>query len=122
MALRRLANQAKFLHNDLGRYWYSTAPSLNRLATEKAGQIEEEMVLVTIDQLLTKYINSFADRGGFDTVHCAPSSSADITDEAGGVRAVILGVKHVHASGRDNSDAVKEAKDIMLQRGSAPRV
>lgn len=121
-ALRRLANQAKFLHSDLGRYWYSTAPSLNRLATEKAGQIEEEMVLVTIDQHLTNYINSLADRGGFDTVHPAPSSSADITDEAGGVRAVILGVKHVHSSGRDNSDAMKEAKDILLQRGSTPRV
>jgi len=121
-ALRRLANQAKFLHSDLGRYWYSTAPSLNRLATEKAGQIEEEMILVTIDQLLTKYINSLSDRGGFDTVHCAPTSSADITDEAGGVRAVILGIKHCHASGRDNSDAMTECKDILLQRGSAPRV
>lgn len=121
-ALRRLANQAKFLHSDLGRYWYSTAPSLNRLATEKAGQIEEEMVLVTIDQYLTMYINGIGDRGGFDTVHCAPSSSADIADEAGGVRAVILGVKQVHSSGRDNSAAMNEAKDILLQRGSSPRV
>jgi len=121
-ALRRLANQAKFLHADLGRYWYSTAPSLNRLATEKAGQIEEEMVLVTIDQELTKYINSLADRGSFDSVHCCPSSSSDVADEAGGIRAVILGVKHVHTSGRDASDAITEAKDILLQRGSAPRV
>ena len=121
-ALRRLANQAKFLHSDLGRYWYSTAPSLNRLATEKAGQVEEEMVLVTIDQHLTKYVNGLADRGGFDTVHCAPSSSSDVTDEAGGVRAVIIGVKHVHSIGRETSDAMTEAKDIMFQRGSAPRV
>jgi len=121
-ALRRLANQAKFLHNDLGRYWYSTAPSLNRLATEKAGQIEEEMVLITIDQHVTKYVNGLADRGGFDTVHCTPSSSSDVTDEAGGVRAVIIGVKHVHANGREVSNAVTEAKDILLQRGSAPRV
>ena len=121
-ALRRLANQAKFLHNDLGRYWYSTAPSLNRIATEKAGQMEEEMVLVTIDQQLAKYINSLADRGGFDGVHCAPGSSADVPDEAGGVRAVILGVRHVHASGRADSDAMKETREILMQRGSAPRV
>ena len=121
-ALRRLANQAKFLHSDLGRYWYSIAPSLNRLAAEKAGQIEEEMVLVTIDQHLTKYVNGIADRGRFDTVHCAPSSSSDVTDEAGGVRAVVIGVKHVHANGREASDAMTEAKDILLQRGSAPRV
>ena len=121
-ALRRLANQAKFLHNDLGRYWYSTAPSLNRLATEKAGQVEEEMVLITIDLHVTKYVNGLADRGGFDTVHCTPSSSSDVTDEAGGVRAVIIGVKHVHANGREISNAVTEAKDILLQRGTAPRV
>ena len=123
-ALRRLANQAKFLHSDLGRYWYSTAPSLNRLAMEKAGQIEEEMVLVTIDQHLTKYINGLADRGGFDAVHCAPSSSADVADEVGGVRAVILGVKNAHyGNGRsDSSDAMNEVKDILLQRGSTPRV
>ena len=121
-ALRRLANQAKFLHNDLGRYWYSTAPSLNRLASEKAGQIEEEMVLMTIDQHVTKYVNGLADRGGFDTVHCTPSSSSDVPDEAGGVRAVIIGVKHVYVNGREVCNAVAEAKDILLQRGSAPRV
>lgn len=121
-ALRRLSNQAKFLHSDLGRYWYSTAPSLNRLAKEKADQIEEEMVLVTVDQLLCKYINGLAERGGFDTVHCAPATSGDVMDEAGGVRAVILGVKHVHANGRATSLALVEAKDILLQRGSAPRV
>lgn len=121
-ALRRLANQAKFLHSDLGRYWYSTAPSLNRLATEKAGQLEEELVLVKIDEELAKYINGVADRGSFDTTHCAPTTSADVPDEAGGVRAVILGVKHAHANGRENSEAMTEAKDILLQRGSAPRV
>ena len=121
-ALRRLANQATFLHNDLGRYWYSTAPSLNRLATEKASQVEAERVLITIDRQVTQYINGLTDRGGFDAVHCTPSSSSDVTDEAGGVRAVIIGVKHVHANGRELSDAVTEAKDILLQRGSAPRV
>lgn len=121
-ALRRLANQAKFLHSDHGRYWYSTTPSLNRMAADKAGQIEEELVLVTIDQLLAKYLNGLADRGGFDSVHCAPGSSADVTDEAGGVRAVILGVKHIHANGREISLAVIEANNIMMQRGSAPRI
>jgi uncharacterized protein len=121
-ALRRLSNQAKFLHSDLGRYWYSTAPSLNRIASDKAAQIEEESVLVTIDQLLAKYINGLPDRGAFDTVHCAPSSSADVTDEAGGIRAVILGVKNIHTNGREISLAVTEAKDILMQRGSAPRV
>src|SRR3546814_2747732 len=49
-ALRRLANQAKFMHADLGRYWYSTSASLNRIAADKAGQLEEALVLMEIDK------------------------------------------------------------------------
>ena len=121
-ALRRLSNVAKYLHGDLGRYWYSIKPGLNRLAAEKADQIEEEMVSDTIDKHLTKYINGIADRGGFDTVHCAPGSSADISDEAGGVRAVVLGIRSAHESGVKNSSAYTDARDILMNRGGAPRV
>lgn len=120
-ALRRLANNARFMHGDLGRYWYSMSASLNRLAADRAGQIEEPLVLLEIDKALATYINGLGDRGHFDTVQVAPSSSADVPDEAGGVRAVVLGVAHPH-TGRENSDAMAEAKDILLQRGSTPRV
>jgi predicted AAA+ superfamily ATPase len=120
-ALRRLANNARFMHGDLGRYWYSMSASLNRLAADRAGQIEEPLVLLEIDKALATYINSLGDRGHFDTVQVSPSSSADVPDEPGGVRAVILGVAHPH-TGRDTSEAMTEAKDILLQRGSTPRV
>src|SRR5690606_39113326 len=120
-ALRRLANQAKFMHSDLGRYWYSMSASLNRLAADRAAQFEEALILHEIDKALGGYINGVADRGHFDTVQVAPGSSADIPDEPGGVRAVVLGVAHPH-TGRDGSEALAEAKDIMMQRGSTPRV
>jgi len=120
-ALRRLTNQSKFMHADLGRYWYSMSASLNRIATDRAGQIEEALVLIEIDKALTNYINGIADRGQFDTVQIAPSTSADVPDEAGGVRAVVLGVAHPHA-GRDGSEASAEAKSILLNRGNTPRV
>jgi predicted AAA+ superfamily ATPase len=120
-ALRRLANQARFMHGDLGRYWYSMSASLNRLAADRAAQLEEALVLHEIDKALNAYINGLADRGHFDTVQVAPGSSADIPDEPGGVRAVVLGVAHPH-TGRDGSEALTEAKDIMMQRGSTPRV
>jgi predicted AAA+ superfamily ATPase len=120
-ALRRLTNQAKYMHSDLGRYWYSMSPSLNRLAADKAAQLEEALVLVTIDQELSKYINSIGDRGHFDAIQVAPASSADVPDEPGGVRAVILGVAHPH-NGRDGSDAQKAAREILMQRGTVPRV
>ncbi|RWE54183.1 MAG: ATP-binding protein [Mesorhizobium sp.] len=120
-ALRRLTNQAKFMHSDLGKHWYSMSASLNRIAADRAGQIEEALVLVTIDKELTKYINGIADRGLFDAVQVAPANSGEVPDEAGGVRCVVLGIDHSH-SGRDGSEAMVEAKDILMQRGSAPRV
>lgn len=120
-ALRRLTNQAKFMHSDLGRYWYSTSASLNRIAADRAGQLEEALVLLTVDKELTKYVNGLGDRGHFDAVQVAPSSSADVPDEIGGVRAVVLGVAHPH-NGRDVSEALAQAKEILMQRGSTPRV
>ncbi|BAV65499.1 DUF499 domain-containing protein [Sphingobium cloacae] len=120
-ALRRLTNQAKFMHADLGRYWYSMSASLNRIAADKAAQIEAALVDVTIDAELGKYVYGLADRGHFDAVQVAPATSAEVPDEAGGVRAVVLGVKYPH-NGREGSDALVEAKDILTQRGSTPRV
>ena len=120
-ALRRLTNQAKFMHSDLGRYWYSMSASLNRIAADRAGQLEEALVLMEIDKALVGYINGLGDRGHFDAVQVAPGSSSDVPDEPGGVRAVILGVAHPH-TGRDGSEALTEAKDILMQRGSTPRV
>ncbi|MDF1735177.1 MAG: DUF499 domain-containing protein [Minwuia sp.] len=120
-ALRRLTNQAKFMHSDLGRYWYSMSASLNRIAADRAGQLEEALVLMEIDKALVTYINGLGDRGHFDAVQVAPGSSSDVPDEAGGVRAVVLGIAHPH-TGREGSEALKEAKDILMQRGSTPRV
>lgn len=120
-ALRRLTNQAKFMHADLGRYWYSMSASLNRIAADKAAQIEAALVDVTIDAELGKYVNGLTDRGHFDAVQVAPASSAEVPDEAGGVRVIVLGVKFPH-NGRDGSDALVEAKEILTQRGSTPRV
>jgi len=120
-ALRRLTNQARFMHSDLGRYWYSMSASLNRTAADHAAQLEEALVLMNIDQELQKYINTLADRGHFDAVQVAPSSSTDVPDEPGGVRMVVLGVEHPH-TGRDGSEALVEARDILMQRGSTPRV
>ena len=120
-ALRRLANQAKFMHGDLGRYWYSMSASLNRTAADRAGQLEDALVRVEIDKALTTYMNGLADRGHFDAVQVAPENSSEVPDEPGGVRAVVLGVSHSH-TGRDGSDAMEEINDIYLQRGNSPRV
>lgn len=120
-ALRRLGNQARFMHTDLGRYWYSMSASLNRIAADRAGQLEEALVRIEIDKALEVYINGLGDRGHFDAVQVLRGGSGDVPDEAGGVRAVVLGVEHPH-TGRDGSGALTEAEDVLLQRGSSPRV
>lgn len=120
-ALRRLTNQARFMHSNLGRYWYSMSASLNRLAADRAAQFEEALVLMEVDKALVGYINGLGDRGHFDAVQIAPGSSSDVPDESGGVRAVVLGVAHPH-TGKGGSDALAEANDILMQRGSTPRV
>lgn len=91
------------------------------LAADRAGQFEEALVLMEIDKALVTYINGLADRGHFDAVQVAPGTSSDVPDEPGGVRAIVLGVAHPH-TGRDGSEAMAEAKDILMQRGSTPRV
>ena len=120
-ALRRLGNRARFMHGDLGRYWYSMSASLNRVAADRAEQVEEALVLMEIDKLLAAYINGLGDRGHCDAVQTAPGSSAEVPDEAGGVRAIVLGIAHSH-NGRDGSEAMTAARDILMQRGSTPRV
>jgi hypothetical protein len=76
---------------------------------------------VKIDKALTKYVNALADRGNIDTVQIAPANSSDVPDEAGGVRAIVFGVTHAH-NGRESSDALVEAKDMLMHRGGTPRV
>jgi uncharacterized protein len=120
-ALRRLTNQAKFMHSEMGRYWYSLSASLNRVAADRAAQLEEAFVLMEVDKELTKYISSLSDHGNFDAVQVAPGTSADVPDDVGGVRAVIFGVAHPH-NGRDKSEAMTEVKEILMQRGSTARV
>ena len=110
-ALRRLTNQAKFMHSDLGRHWYSISASLNRVAfaDRREAQIEEALILVEIDKALSTYINGIADVDILMPYKFLPADSSDVPDEAGGVRAVVLGVSHPHA-GRDGSDAMVEAE------------
>ena len=120
-ALRRLGNRARFMHTDFGRYWYSLSASLIRVAADRAEQIEEAYVLVELDRALTVYINSLTDRGHFDAIQVTPGSSADVPDESGGVRAIVLGTSYLH-NGRDDSEALITAKGILNSRGDAPRV
>ena len=78
-----------YTHDGVG-YW-DFRVSL-RAAADRAEQVEEALVLVEIDKLLTAYVNGLGDRGHFDAVQAAPGSSAEVPDEAGGGRPIVLGI------------------------------
>jgi predicted AAA+ superfamily ATPase len=115
-ALRRLTDRATYLYVDGKRYWYSTQPTVSRLAEDRAGQLSEHDVEDEIVRRLRKEANT---RGDFAKVQAYVSSS-DVPDDRE-ARLVILGPEHPHTAKHDNSKARKEAAIILDCRGTSPR-
>ena len=76
-ALHRLTEQANHLYVQDKRYWYSTVPTVTRLAEDRAGQLSEHDVDDEIQKRLREAARTRAD---FSKVH-ACVSSADVPDE-----------------------------------------
>ena len=115
-ALRRLSDRATYLYVSDRRYWYSTQPTVNRLADDRAHQLHEEDVLEEIRQRLRGQARN---AGNFSRVHvCA--SSGDIMDEQE-ARLVILGPDYPNTSQDIHSPARREALAILESRGPQPR-
>lgn len=115
-ALRRLSDRATYLYVDGHRYWYSTQPTVNRLAEDRAIQLHEGDVAEEISRRLRKQANT---RGDFAKVHaCAPSGDIPNETEA---RLVILGPEHPHTGKEKGSPALIEAAVILESRGNSPR-
>jgi len=117
-ALRRLTDNATHLYVDGNRYWFDTQPSVTRLAKDRAQQFANDDVLHAIKQRLRDETKS---PGDFARVHNSPESSADVPDETE-VRLVILDPATSHVRGNNDSAAMMSAKDILVQRGSSPRI
>jgi predicted AAA+ superfamily ATPase len=116
-ALRRLADGATHLYVDGNRYWFSTQPSVTRLAEDRAAQQDPDTVLQHIEQALKQ---QQATRGEFARVHSCPTSSADVPDEQE-ARLVILRPATAHVSKAGDSPARKESETILQSRGASPR-
>lgn len=115
-ALRRLTDRATYLYVDGKRYWYSTQPTVARLADDRAGQLTDDQVS---DEIIKRLREEARTRADFSKVHaCAPSS--DIPDEKE-ARLVVLGPEFFHTGKDANSPARQEAAAILESRGSSPR-
>jgi len=92
-ALRELTEGATYLYEEAGRYWFSTQPTLNRLADDRAKAIPDHEVEVAIAEVLR---DDSAHKGGFHRVFAVPDDPITI-DEARALSLVILGPSSPHA-------------------------
>ena len=116
-ALHRLTEQANHLYVQDKRYWYSTQPSVTRLAHDRAAHLDRDVVLELIEQRLRAEQGT---RGSFARVHVCPSSSGEVPDERD-ARLVILRPAFVHATKDVASPARTEAATILEHRSTSPR-
>src|SRR6266571_2065623 len=117
-ALRRLSDQSTPLYLDGQRYWYTTQPSVTRLAQDRATQLDEDKVLEEIEKRLRPEQSS---RGDFARVHICPNSSGDIADDDRSIRLVLLKPHLTHALRDANSQARAVSKEMLDQRGNTRR-
>jgi predicted AAA+ superfamily ATPase len=118
-ALRRLAAQATYLYQDGPRYWYSTQPTVTKLADDRAEQLRRDMDRVAgeIEKRLRADLRS---PGDFRRIHPFPQSGSDVPDDME-ARLVILGTDQAYS--RDPANKAQAAsKAIFDSRGAAPRI
>jgi predicted AAA+ superfamily ATPase len=117
-ALRRMSNQLTYLYNDGNRYWYDTRPTVNRIAQDRAQNIHADDVYQEAMSRLRKVAYR---REDFAAAHLAPQTSGDIADEWR-ARVVVLAPEYAHKRGDDSSDAMRFAREVLENRGNAPRL
>ncbi|MBP8261445.1 MAG: DUF499 domain-containing protein, partial [Verrucomicrobia bacterium] len=118
-ALRRLAGAATYLYQDGPRFWYSTQPTVTKLAEDRAEQLTRHPDKVA-QELGRRLREDLKKTGDFPRVHPLPQSGQDVPDDAD-ARLVVLGPEHPYSKG-PGSAAEKAAQAILERRGSAPRL
>jgi len=118
-ALRRLASAATYLYQDGPRYWYSTQPTVTKLAEDRAEQLKRDpdKVVHELDQRLRADLRK---TGDFSRIHPMPQSGQDVPDDMD-ARLIVLGVDHAYNKEPGNAAEVA-AKAIFESRGNTPRL
>jgi predicted AAA+ superfamily ATPase len=118
-ALRRLSGAATYLYQDGARYWYSTQPTVTKLAEDRTEQLKSDPDRIN-RELDTRLRADLRKQGDFTKIHALPQSGQDVPDDFD-ARLVVLGADYPHS--RDTSSAAEAAaKAILETRGSAPRL
>ena len=118
-ALGHLTRLATYLYADGARYWYSTQPTVTKLAEDRAEQLKSDPDAVA-DEVKSRILLDSKQRGDFSRVHPFPPTNADVPDDFD-ARLVILGVEYTHIKDQE-SPAIVAAKAMLESRGSSPRI
>ncbi len=118
-ALRRLAGSATYLYQDGPRYWYSTQPTVTKLAEDRAEQYRRDPDSVA-HEIEKRARHDLQNKGEFSRVHPFPQSGADVADDRD-ARLVVLGIEHPYGKEAGNA-AETFAKEVLRSRGNAPRL
>ena len=118
-ALRRLSDKATYLYRDGTRAWYSTQPTVTKLADDRAEQFRRDQDKV-VAELEKRVRQNLHDKGGFAKVHAFPQNAGDVPDDTV-TRLVVLGRDHLHAKGA-SSPAQDRAQEILDSKGAMPRI
>jgi len=117
-ALRHLAHSATYLYQDGNRYWYSTQPTVTKLADDRAEQLNREPDRVA-EEIRRRVREEVRNRGDFAKVHPF-AKSGEVPDETE-ARLVVLDLDHFYAKDPSNP-ALSEAEAILNSRGNSPRL
>jgi predicted AAA+ superfamily ATPase len=118
-ALRRLASTATYLYQDGPRYWYSTQPTVTKLADDRAEQLKRDPDKVA-EELDRRLRNELKNTGDFRRIHPLPRTGADVPDDLD-ARLVVLGADHSYSK-EPGSPAEVAARAILESRGNTPRL
>jgi phosphatidylserine decarboxylase len=118
-ALRRLAAAATYLYQDGPRFWYSTQPTVTKLAEDRAEQLKRDpdKVAQELDERLRADLRKIGD---FSRIHPLPRSGADVPDDLD-ARLVVLPAEHTYTKDA-GSAAETAARAILESRGNTPRL
>ncbi len=116
-ALRRLSDEAAYLYSGASRYWYALAPTVTRLARDRAADINP----LDVDEQIRRRLGSQARRRSeFSAVHVCPRSTGDVPDDDT-ARLVIIDPEYRHEKGSDSSEAMSFASEVLEERSGGAR-
>ncbi len=126
-AIRRLAQRATYLYQDGSRYWYSTQPTVTKLAEDRALQLERDpdRVYAELRKRLAADLGlqprDERRRGDFARVHLLPRNGGEVPDELD-TSLVVLDPDHAYTRGQGDNPAESAAQAILESRGAGPRL